>query len=184
MKTKYLAIISLLLFSMAGFCYAQAIQPVYQFKVTDLYGKTFDFASLKGKKVMIVNTASKCGFTPQYKLLEALYEKYKDQNFIIVGFPANNFAGQEPGSNSEIAEFCRQNYGVTFPMMEKISVKGNDQHPIYKYLTTKEANGFQDSEVQWNFQKYLIDANGYVVKVIPPRTLPDSPEIINWIEQP
>ena len=164
-------------------CHAQSAKPIYQFTVTDLYGKTFDFSSLKGKKVMIVNTASKCGLTPQYKLLEALYEKYKDQNFVIVGFPANNFAGQEPGSNSEIAEFCQQNYGVTFPMMEKISVKGNDQHPIYKYLTTKAENGSQDSEVQWNFQKYLIDTNGYLVKVIPPRTLPDSPEIISWIEQ-
>jgi glutathione peroxidase len=183
MKTRHISIILLFILSMAGAIHAQSTKPVYQFTVTDLYGKTFDFSSLKGKKVMIVNTASKCGLTPQYKLLEALYEKYKDQNFVIVGFPANNFAGQEPGNNSEIAEFCQQNYGVTFPMMEKISVKGADQHPIFKYLTTKAENDFQDSEVQWNFQKYLIDANGYLVKVIPPRTLPDSPEIISWIEQ-
>lgn len=183
MKTKKISIITLLLLAMACSSHAQSVKPIYQFTVTDLYGKTFDFASLKGKKVMIVNTASKCGLTPQYKLLEALYEKYKDRNFVIVGFPANNFAQQEPGSNSEIAEFCQQNYGVSFPMMSKISVKGDDQHPIYKYLTTKAENGLQDSEVKWNFQKYLIDENGYLVKVIPPRTLPDSPEIISWIEQ-
>lgn len=184
MKTRNISIgLIAVLLSTALCCHAQLTQPVYQFKVTDLYGKVFDFSSLKGKKIMIVNTASKCGLTPQYKQLEALYEKYKDQNFVIVGFPANNFAGQEPGSNSEIAEFCQQNYGVTFPMMEKISVKGEDQHPVYKYLTTKAANGLQDSEVQWNFQKYLIDTKGFLVKVIPPRTLPDSPEIINWIEQ-
>ena len=183
MKTKYLSTILACLLVAAVAVHAQSVKPVYQFRVTDLYGKMFDFASLKGKKIMIVNTASKCGLTPQYKLLEALYEKYKDQNFVIVGFPANNFAGQELGSDGEIAEFCQQNYGVTFPMMSKISVKGENQHPIYKYLTSKAENGFQDSEVQWNFQKYLIDSNGYLVKVIPPRTLPDSPEIITWIEQ-
>jgi glutathione peroxidase len=158
------------------------VKPVYTFKVTDLYGNTFDFASLKGKKIMIVNTASKCGLTPQYKLLEALYEKYKDNGFIIVGFPANNFAQQEPGSNADIAEFCKQNYGVSFPMMEKISVKGDNQHPVYRYLTHKSENGFQDSEVQWNFQKYLIDENGFLVKIIPPKTLPDDPAVIAWIE--
>jgi glutathione peroxidase len=155
---------------------------IYQFKVEDLYGNTFDFSSLKGKKVMIVNTASKCGLTPQYKDLEAIYTKYKDKNFVIVGFPANNFASQEPGTKAEIAQFCQQNYGVTFPMMDKISVKGDDMSPVYKFLTQKAQNGLADSEVQWNFQKYLIDENGKLVKVIPPKTLPTDPEIIKWIK--
>jgi glutathione peroxidase len=157
-------------------------QNIYQFKVTDLYGNPFDFSTLKGKKIMIVNTASECGLTPQYRDLEAIYEKYKDQNFVIVGFPANNFGAQEPGSDSEIATFCKKNYGVTFPMMSKISVKGNDMHDVYQFLTKKSRNGLQDSEVSWNFQKYLIDENGELVKVIPPQTLPTDREIILWIE--
>lgn len=157
-------------------------QDIYQFKVKDLYGEEFDFASLKGKKVMIVNTASKCGLTPQYKDLEALYKEYKDKGLVIIGFPANNFASQEPGTNEEIAQFCEMNYGVTFPMMEKISVKGDDMAPIYQYLTRKSKNGVQDSEVEWNFQKYLINENGRLEKVIDPQTLPTDPEIINWIK--
>lgn len=158
-------------------------QTIYQFKVTDLYGNAFDFASLKGKKVIIVNTASKCGLTPQYKELEALYEKYKDKGLVIVGFPANNFAGQEPGTNLEIATFCEQNYGVTFPMMEKISVKGKDMAPVYHFLTEKSKNGLQDSEVEWNFQKYLINEKGELEKVVSPRTLPTDAEIVNWINK-
>ena len=159
---------------------AQA-ETIYQFKVQDLYGKEFDFASLKGKKILVVNTASECGLTPQYKDLEAIYEKYKNSNFVIVGFPANNFGAQEPGSNEQIAKFCEMNYGVTFPMMSKISVKGDDMHEVYQFLTEKKRNGLQDSEVQWNFQKYLINENGELVKVISPKTLPTDPEIINWI---
>ena len=157
-------------------------QSIYQFKVTDLSGKEFDFASLKGKKIMIVNTASKCGLTPQYKDLQAIYDQYKDKNLVIVGFPANNFMEQEPGSNEEIATFCERNYGVTFPMMDKISVKGNDMAPIYKFLTQKDKNGVQDSEVEWNFQKYLLDEKGELVKVIGPRTLPTDKEIVDWIK--
>lgn len=155
---------------------------IYQFKVKDLYGEEFDFSSLKGKKIIIVNTASKCGLTPQYKDLEALYKEYKDKGLVIVGFPANNFMQQEPGSNEEIATFCERNYGVTFPMMEKISVKGDDMAPIYQFLTQKAKNGVQDSEVEWNFQKYLINEKGELVKVIGPRTLPTDPEIVNWIK--
>jgi glutathione peroxidase len=158
-------------------------QSIHQFKVNDLDGNNFDFASLKGKKVMIVNTASKCGLTPQYEKLEALYEKYKSKNFIIIGFPANNFMGQEPGSNEEIATFCQKNYGVTFPMMSKISVKGKDMHPVYQFLTSKDKNGLEDNEVQWNFQKYLLNANGELEKVISPRTQPDDKSIIEWIEK-
>lgn len=156
-------------------------ETIYQFKVTDLYGKPFDFATLKGKKILIVNTASECGLTPQYKDLEAIYEKYKDKDFVIVGFPANNFGAQEPGSNDQIAKFCEMNYGVTFPMMSKISVKGDDMDKIYKFLTQKSKNGLQDSEVEWNFQKYLIDENGKLVKVLSPRVLPTDAAIVGWI---
>lgn len=159
-----------------------AKETIYQFKVEDLSGDTFDFASLKGKKIMIVNTASKCGLTPQYKDLEAIYKEYKDKGFVIVGFPANNFASQEPGTNKEIETFCQQNYGVTFPMMNKVSVKGSDMSEVYKFLTQKSKNGLQDSEVEWNFQKYLINEKGELEKVIKPRTLPTDPEVINWIK--
>lgn len=159
-----------------------AKETIYQFKVEDLSGDTFDFASLKGKKIMIVNTASKCGLTPQYKDLEAVYKEYKDKGFVIVGFPANNFASQEPGTAKEIETFCQQNYGVTFPMMNKVSVKGSDMCEVYKFLTEKSRNGLQDSEVEWNFQKYLINEKGELVKVIKPKTLVTEPEVINWIK--
>ncbi|SNR90029.1 glutathione peroxidase [Flavobacterium sp. ov086] len=157
-------------------------ETIYQFKVQDLSGDPFDFASLKGKKILIVNTASKCGLTPQYKDLEAVYKEYKDKGFVIVGFPANNFASQEPGTNKEIETFCQQNYGVTFPMMDKVSVKGDDMCEVYKFLTQKSKNGLQDSEVEWNFQKYLINEKGELVKVIKPKTLVTEPEVINWIK--
>jgi glutathione peroxidase len=155
---------------------------LHQFKVEDIEGNSFDLSELKGKKVMVVNTASKCGLTPQYKDLQALYEQYKDKGLVIVGFPANNFMAQEPGSNDEIATFCSKNYGVTFPMMSKISVKGKDMHPLYQFLTQKSRNGLQDSEVEWNFQKYLINEKGQLEQVVSPRTSPSSPEVIRWIE--
>ncbi|MFK7000400.1 glutathione peroxidase [Flavobacterium oreochromis] len=155
---------------------------IYQFKVKDISGNEFDLAKLKGKKVMIVNTASECGLTPQYVQLEELYKKYKDNNFVIIGFPANNFGSQEPGSNEQIATFCKKNYGVSFPMMEKISVKGADIHPLYSFLTQKKQNGTLDNDVKWNFQKYLIDENGKLVKMIAPQTLPNTDEILNWIK--
>jgi len=155
---------------------------LYDFKATTLDGQPFDLSSLKGKKVLVVNTASKCGFTPQYKLLQELYDKYKDQNFVIIGFPANNFAQQEPGTNSEIKEFCTKNYGVTFPMMSKISVKGNDIDPLYKWLTLKTLNGVVDAEVQWNFQKFMIDEQGKLVDFTLSKELPNSEKITNWIE--
>jgi glutathione peroxidase len=158
------------------------MKSIHQFKATTLEGQPFDFASLKGKKVIVVNTASECGLTPQYKDLEAIYEQYKDKGLVIVGFPANNFGAQEPGTNAEIATFCQRNYGVTFPMMAKISVKGDDMAPIYHFLTEKTQNGLQDSEVEWNFQKYLIDENGHVVKVIAPQTLPTDASITDWIK--
>ncbi|WMI70126.1 glutathione peroxidase [Mangrovimonas sp. YM274] len=158
-------------------------EQIYQFKVADLYGNPFDFSSLKGKKIMIVNTASECGLTPQYAQLQELYDEFKDENFTIVGFPANNFGRQEPGTNSQIASFCKENYGVTFPMMGKISVKGDDIHEVYQFLTQKSRNGLEDSEVQWNFQKYLLDEQGHLVRVIAPKTLPIDESIINWIKE-
>jgi len=155
---------------------------IHEFKVTDINGDSFDFSSLKGKKIMVVNTASKCGLTPQYKGLEALYNKYKDKNFIIIGFPANDFMSQEPGTNEEIASFCSKNYGVSFPMMAKISVKGKDMHPIYTFLTSGNENGLEDNQVKWNFQKYLLNEEGFLEKVISPSTEPDDEEIVRWIE--
>lgn len=157
-------------------------QTIYQFVVKDISGDDFDMSSLRGKKVMIVNTASKCGLTPQYKQLQSLYQEFKDKDIVIIGFPANNFGAQEPGTNQEIAEFCEANYGVSFPMMGKISVKGNDIHPLYNFLTRKELNGLADSEVEWNFQKYLIDKDGHLSKVINPRILPTDTEIKDWIK--
>lgn len=162
---------------------AQDMKSIHGFKVTDLYGEEFNFNSLKGKKIMVVNTASECGLTPQYEQLQAVYEKYKDKNFVIVGFPANNFGAQEPGSDKEIAAFCKKNYGVTFPMMSKISVKGDDMHELYQFLTQKSQNGLEDSEVKWNFQKYLLNESGNLVKVVGPQVLPDDESIIKWIEE-
>ncbi len=167
----------LMVFSASAFSQASGF---YDFKVKTLEGGTFDFSTLKGKKVMIVNVASKCGNTPQYKDLEALYEKNKD-SFVIIGFPANNFGSQEPGTATEIRKFCTDNYGVTFPMMQKISVKGDDMAPIYKWLTSKKENGVMDSEVTWNFQKYLIDENGKLVEVLEPKEKPLSDEVMSWL---
>ena len=154
----------------------------YDLKAKTIDGKDFSFASLKGKKILVVNTASKCGFTPQYEDLEKLYEKYKDKNFVIIGFPANNFGHQEPGTNTEIKEFCSKNYGVSFQMMEKISVKGDDKDAVYKWLTEKKLNSKMDSEVKWNFQKYLIDEKGNLVDVVYSADKPTSDKIVNWVE--
>jgi glutathione peroxidase len=153
---------------------------VYDYKVPGLDGSTIDFSAFKGKKILIVNTASECGLTPQYEGLEKLYEKYKNK-LVIVGFPANNFGGQEPGSNSDIKEFCKKNYGVSFPMAEKISVKGNDTHELYKYLKAEAAaKGFTDP-VTWNFGKFLINEKGELVATFSPRTTPMSEEILKWL---
>jgi glutathione peroxidase len=154
----------------------------HHFKAQTISGETLDFSSLEGKKVLVVNTASKCGLTPQYKELEELYKTYRDDNFTIIGFPANNFMNQEPGTNEEIKEFCEINYGVTFQMMSKISVKGKDMDPIYQWLTSKEANGVMDSKVSWNFQKYMIDEKGNLVDFVSPKDSPMSDKIVNWIK--
>tara|TARA_R110000868_G_scaffold234973_1_gene488667 strand:- start:844 stop:1332 length:489 start_codon:yes stop_codon:yes gene_type:complete len=155
---------------------------IHQFKAVEISGNEFDFSTLKGKKVMIVNTASKCGLTAQYESLEAMYKHYQDSNFVIIGFPANNFGAQEPGTNTEIAAFCQCNYGVSFPMMEKVSVKGEDMCAVYQFLTQKAKNGVADSDVEWNFQKYLINEKGELDKVIKPQVAPNDPVIINWIK--
>jgi glutathione peroxidase len=155
----------------------------YDFTVIDIEGNEFPLAQLQGKKVLVVNTASKCGLTPQYKDLEELYEAYGGDDFVIIGFPSNDFAGQEPGTNEEIATFCEVNYGVSFPMMSKITVKGEDIHPLYKWLTEASENGVEDSKVSWNFHKYLIDENGMLVGNVPPRKKPDCNEIVSWIKK-
>ncbi|MDY0099028.1 MAG: glutathione peroxidase [Bacteroidales bacterium] len=176
MKRNTLIII-VLLFTATAFTQESGF---YSFKVKTLEGDDFDMSALKGKKVMIVNTASKCGFTPQYKDLEELYERYGDK-IEIIGFPANNFANQEPGTAEEIRQFCSSKFGVTFPLMEKISVKGNDIHPLYQWLTMKSKNGVMDSEVKWNFQKYLVDEKGNLTDVLYSIEKPGSEKVINWL---
>ena len=155
---------------------------VYDFTVKAIDGKVFNFSSLKGRKIMIVNTASECGYTPQYAQLEELYKKYGGEKFVIIGFPANNFGSQEPGTNAEIKAFCTKNYGVTFPMMAKVSVKGDDKVAVYQFLTEERFNGKEDSDVKWNFQKYMIDENGNLVGHVAPKESPDCEKIIKWIE--
>jgi glutathione peroxidase len=151
---------------------------IYKFKVQSLDGGIIDFADFRGKKILIVNTASECGDTPQYKDLEQLYKTYKDK-LVIVGFPANDFGAQEPGSNEDIKAFCEKNYGVTFPMAAKISVKGDHMAPIYQWLISKEKNGVMDSDIKWNFTKFLIDENGRLITKFDTKVEPMSPEILN-----
>ncbi len=150
-------------------------------KVKSIDGTEFDYQQLKGKKVLIVNTASECGYTPQYEELEKLYQAYKDK-LIIIGFPANNFGGQEPGTNEEIKEFCKSKYSVTFPMFEKISVAGDDMAPIYKWLTSKDLNGWNDQQPKWNFNKYLLDEEGNLVKYYSSAVKPMSDEIVSMLK--
>ena len=178
MKTFLFFILSTMLLSSSSLK-----ESIHQFIVTDIEGNKFDFSTLKGKKIMVVNTASRCGLTPQYEKLEELYTKYKSKNFVIVGFPANDFLMQEPGSNEDIAKFCKKNYGVSFPMMSKISVNGKKIHPVYKFLTKKSLNGLKDNKVEWNFQKYLLDEKGHLVRVISPSTAPDDASIVEWINK-
>jgi glutathione peroxidase len=149
---------------------------IYQFNVEGIDGESIDLSRFKGKKILIVNTASQCGYTGQYKDLEALYRQYKDK-LVVIGFPANNFGGQEPGSNAEIRGFCTKNYGVSFPMAAKVSVKGKDIHPLFKWLTQKTENETLDATIQWNFGKFLIDEQGHIMNYFPSRTNPLSPEI-------
>ncbi|MCD9615587.1 MULTISPECIES: glutathione peroxidase [Chryseobacterium] len=154
---------------------------IYDFKVESLDGKEINFADFKGKKILIVNTASECGFTPQYADLEKVYEQYKDK-LVVVGFPANNFGGQEPGTNTEIGAFCQKNYGVTFPMAAKVSVKGDDTAPIFKYLTEKELNGVKNTSILWNFTKFLVDENGKLIDSFVSTTKPTDEAITKYLK--
>ncbi|MCJ7932046.1 MAG: glutathione peroxidase [Chryseobacterium sp.] len=154
---------------------------IYDFKVESLDGKEINFADFKGKKILIVNTASECGFTPQYADLEKVYEQYKDK-LVIVGFPANNFGGQEPGTNTEIGAFCQKNYGVTFPLAAKVSVKGDDTAPIFKYLTEKELNGVKNTTILWNFTKFLLDENGKLIDTFVSTTKPTNEAITKYLK--
>ena len=181
MKYRNLIITLFMITSLKTLAQKNIDTTIYQFKVENIEGEEFNFDSLRGKKVMIVNTASKCGLTFQYEALQKLYSQYKDLNFIVIGFPSNDFLWQEPGSNDEIIDFCEENYGVTFPMMSKVTVKGSKKHPIYQFLTQKSKNNFKDSRVTWNFQKYLINKDGRIEKIISPRTRPDSEEVVSWI---
>ncbi len=157
-------------------------QSFYSFKLKGLDGQEIDFAKYKGKKVLLVNVSSKCGYTSQYKDLQALHDKHGDK-LVILGFPANNFGAQEPGSNGEIATFCQKNYGVSFQMFEKISVKGSDQHPLYKWLSSKSLNGWNDEAPRWNFHKYLVNEKGELLKVYGSAVSPMGQEILSAIGQ-
>jgi glutathione peroxidase len=154
---------------------------IHSFKVKSIDGGTIDFAKYKGKKILVVNVASQCGYTKQYEALEKLYEANKSK-LVIVGFPANNFGSQEPGSDGEIMEFCKARFGVTFPMASKISVKGDDTAPIYKWLTSKSENGVLDATIKWNFNKFLLDENGKMITYFESKVTPDSEEIAKWLK--
>jgi glutathione peroxidase len=156
---------------------------LYDFTATTIDGKEFDFSTLKGKKVLIVNTASECALTPQFKKLQELYEEYGGDDFEIIGFPCNDFGKQEPGNNREIYEFCTQKYEVSFPMMAKITIKDDDMHPVYQWLTSSEENGTLDAKVMWNFQKFMIDEEGMVVDFVPPFKGPQNRRIMEWLQE-
>lgn len=183
MRKVTIPLLFLLVICMCSMTSDNPTKTLYEFQAKTLDGKDFDFTTLKGKKVLIVNVASECGYTYQYEGLQQLHEKYDSTGkLVIIGFPCNQFGKQEPGSSTEIQSFCQKNYGVTFQMMEKIDVKGKDQHPIYKWLTHKDENGVEDSEVKWNFNKYAIDENGKYVRHYGSGVEPMSDEIIKWIE--
>lgn len=156
-------------------------QSIHSFKVKSIDGKQIDFSKYKGKKIMIVNTASKCGYTPQYESLQKVYSQYKDK-LVIIGFPCNQFGGQEPGSNEEIVDFCQKNYGVTFPLADKVDVKGANQSAIYQWLTQKAKNGVLDATIGWNFNKFLLDENGKMLAYFPSNVKPDSDTILSYLK--
>ncbi len=161
---------------------AVVAKSIYEFKVTDIDGKEVKLKKYKNKVVMFVNTASKCGYTPQYEGLQKIYDKYKDQGFVILGFPANNFGGQEPGSNEEIKDFCTLKYKVSFPMFAKISVKGDDQHPLYQYLTSEKTDPKFAGEITWNFNKFLVNDKGEIIARFSSKETPESKEVTTAIE--
>jgi glutathione peroxidase len=160
-----------------------ASKSVYDFTLNSIDGQPSPLSSFKGKVVMLVNVASKCGYTPQYSALESTYEKYKDRGLVIVGIPANNFGAQEPGTNEEIKTFCSRKYNVTFPMMAKVSVKGSDQTPLYQFLTDKTLNPTTGGEIKWNFTKFIFDRDGNAIARFEPEVTPDSPQVTAAIEK-
>ena len=171
-----------LLLSIAAVFAAAQAHSIYDFTMKSIDGQPVSLKSYSGKAVLLVNVASRCGFTPQYTGLEALYEKYKDRGFVIVGIPANNFAQQEPGTNDEIKKFCSSKYSVTFPMMSKVSVLGEDETPLYRFLTDKSANPQIGGDIKWNFTKFLFDRNGKPVARFEPAVTPDSPDVQTAVE--
>jgi glutathione peroxidase len=180
---KRSSIALVIVFALAAAAIAAAAETsIYSFVMDDIDGKPVKLETFKGKVLLVVNTASKCGLTPQYEGLQALYEKYRDRGLVILGFPANNFRGQEPGSNEEIKEFCSVKYGVEFPMFAKISVLGEDIHPLYAYLTSGAGKADLAGDITWNFEKFLFDRNGRVSARFAPRTKPDSEEVVKAIE--
>src|SRR5271166_4903689 len=179
-KTRNYLLLGLVLL-MAGTTFAAS--NIYDFTLPNIDGKPMPLAEFKGKVVLMVNVASQCGYTPQYTALEALYEKYKTQGFVIVGFPANNFGAQEPGTNEEIKTFCKSKYSVTFPMMAKVSVKGDDATPLYQFLTSKAANPATDGEIKWNFTKFLVDRDGNVIARFEPKVTPEDPALVSAVEK-
>ena len=158
-----------------------AANSIHSFKIKSIEGKEIDFSKFKGKKILVVNTASKCGYTPQYEALQKVYEQYKDK-LVIIGFPCNQFGGQEPGTETEIQEFCKARYGVTFPLTTKVDVKGENISPIYKWLCSKSENGVLDAEIKWNFTKFLLDENGKMLAYFPSKVTPDSSAILNYLK--
>ena len=162
---------------------AQTATSIYDYKLTDINGKTFDMSELKGKKMLLVNTATECGFHPQFSEMEKLYEDYKDKDFVVVAIPSNDFGNKEPGSNEEIKNYVEDNYGVTFPVMAKTSVTGDNESPLYEWLTKKELNGVMDTKVAWNYQKYMIDENGKLVGIVEAKESPASDKVVEWIEK-
>lgn len=177
--------ILLILFIIAIIIMANAeeeLMKIYDFQINDITGKLVNLADFQGNVILIVNTASKCGFTSQYDGLEKIYKQYKDEGFVILGFPSNNFLKQEPGTNEEIAEFCRINYGVTFPMFNKISVKGKNIHPLYDYLTSKDSGHEFGGKISWNFNKFLVSRDGKIINRFGSKVKPENTEIIQAIE--
>jgi glutathione peroxidase len=178
MKSLFIVIIVVLTTGLSGYSQQKSF---YDFTVKTIEGEDFPLSRLKGKKVLVVNTASKCGYTPQYADLEEIYKQYGGEDFTILGFPSNDFGKQEPGTNEEIASFCQINYGVTFQMMEKVSVKGDNIAPLYSWLTNKSQNGVLDAKIGWNFHKFLIDENGKLVRDVKTGVKPTDDEIVSWI---
>ena len=175
-------LLTIICFVTAVFASHAQTKTIYDFKITSLEGSTIDFSEYKGKKILIVNTASMCGYTPQYEALESLYKKYSDK-LVIVGFPSDNFGGQEYANDKEIKDFCSKNYGVTFPLTTKVDVSGDKMIPVYKYLTSKSENGVLDATVKWNFNKFLINETGHVAFYYGSKVKPDDALIVDWIEK-